>query len=268
MKKAVSIISAILFAALYTLGMISSSYSVKNFYFGFHDIFFIYSRYIIILLLMVILVYINRDNEKLFTVFVPIMMITVGAAAYIEYFITRNFLYNYGYLLWFGVVYSITNLGVLLGNLAFSGKWFDKFYRRFWLAFIPMYLLIIYVAFIRQPESYELTTNFVFGNGTLKFFKAVFNDPMNNLYTSLICFGNVFIIMPLPFIIRAIKKLPLPVMLIIGLCLPLIFEGYQYVFKCGNVDVDDVVLNYAGYLAGYALCRLIENKKLTHFLNE
>ncbi len=262
MKKALSVVSAVLFAVLYPFFMISSSFSVKNFYFGFHSIYFIYLRYIIIFIFMFMLMYLNRDNKRLITEYIPIMLIAVSLGIYIEYFITRRYLYNYAYLLWTGVVLSITNAGVFLGATAFVKEEYKKFYKRFWHAYIIIYILIIYVSFIREPNWIPLTINLRFGNGTLKFFKAVFNDPANNMYTSLVCFGNIFILLPFPFIISSIKRLNVPLTLIIGILLPLLFEGYQYVFKCGNVDVDDVFLNYSGYLIGMAIENRIYSKKL------
>jgi hypothetical protein len=49
MKKALTVASAVLFAVLFPFCMVSSSFSVKNSYFGFHSFTFIYIRYFIII---------------------------------------------------------------------------------------------------------------------------------------------------------------------------------------------------------------------------
>lgn len=262
MKKAYSYIAAIVFAVLYPFSMISSSFSVKNFYFGFHSFSFIYLRYLIIFITMIILVYLNRKNEKLFYLYIPTAIILVSIGIYIEYFITQKYIYNYGYLLWTGVVFSVTNAGVFIGATLFFKGDYGKYYKRFWLSYLIFYLLILYVSFIRSPDFQSLTVNTQLGNGTLKYFKAVFNDSANNLYTSLICFGNVLILFPLPFIIYALKRPPIVLSIITGALLPFLFEGYQYFFKCGDVDIDDIVLNFAGYLAALIIAEIMYKKEL------
>lgn len=262
MKKALSFTAAVLFAVLYPFSMISSSYSVNNSYFGFHSFTFIYIRYLIIFIIMLFLIYLNKRNEKLLNVYIPVMLLITSAAAYIDYFITEKFVYNFAYLLWLGVVISVTNAGVFLGATFFVKDAYVTFYKRFWMAYILIYFLIIYVSFIRSPDFQELSVNMELGNGTLKYFKAVFNDPQNNLYTSLICFGNVLILSPIPFIIYAFKRPPLIITLSFGLLLPLIFEGYQYILKCGDVDIDDIMLNFFGYICGMIIAEIIYNKRL------
>ncbi len=257
MKKAVSFTAAIAFAVLYPFAMISSSFSVSNSYFGFHSFFYIYIRYLIIFSLMFILVYLNRDNKKLLYNYAPTAMAVISLLAYIDYFFTHHFVYNYGYLLWLGVVFSVANAGVFLSATIFINEDYVSFYKRFWSAYLIFYILILYVSFIRNPDFQSLSINTELGNGTLKYFKAVFNDPKNNLYTSLICFGNILILFPVPFIVYSFKRPPLLISIIIGVSLPLIFEGYQYVLKCGDVDIDDILLNLIGYLLALTVAETI-----------
>ncbi|MBR7072367.1 MAG: VanZ family protein [Eubacterium sp.] len=262
MKKALTVASAVLFAVLFPFCMVSSSFSVKNSYFGFHSFTFIYIRYFIIIAVMFTLTYLNRENKALLNKYVPAAITAVSICAYIDYFITFRYLYNYGYLLWLGVVFSVTNAAVFLSATIFVKDDYPAFYKRFWSAYLVMYILIIYVSFIRNPDFQELSVNMQIGNGTIKFFKAVFNDPLHNLYTSLICFGNIFILLPAPFVIYSFKRPPVIVSVVIGMLLPLFFEGYQYILKCGNVDIDDILLNFTGFLIGLTAAEIIYSKKL------
>ncbi|MCR5206846.1 MAG: VanZ family protein, partial [Eubacterium sp.] len=262
MKKALQYTAAMLFAAAYPFCMLSSSYHVKSSYFGFHSITYIYIRYLIIFITLFVLVYLNRKNEKLLTVFVPTALLSVSAFAYFDYFITGHLLQNYSYMLWLGAVISLTNAALFLSATVFCNGFYERFYRRFWISYLPIYILILYVSFIREPNSFEFSVNLIPTQGTFRYFKAIFQGLDESLYVSLVCFGNLLVLAPLPFIISAVKRLPLPVMLIIGLALPVLFEGYQYIFKCGNVDIDDCILNTAGYLAGLATELKIHGKKI------
>jgi glycopeptide antibiotics resistance protein len=69
----------------------------------------------------------------------------------------------------------------------------------------------------------------------------------------LIFFGNLSAVS---------NKLTPPKIMIIGFITPFLAEGYQFIFKCGQVDVDDIVLNFGGFMIAYLVYILIYKFKL------
>lgn len=262
MKKVINALFGLMFSICFPFACISSNYDpYHSFYFGPHTIQYTYARYAVIAVILIILVYLNRKNEEFLTYYTSFSLFVVSVLVYIDYFKTHRFVYNYYYLFMLGVAISVAAISVFVGATLFLKNNYDEFFRYFWISYLVIYVLIFYVAFVRAPDSYGLTVNTQLGNGTLKFFKYIFRGQ-DSLYLSYICFGNIFILTPLPFIIRAVfKKAPIWIILIIGFLVPFIIEGYQYIFKCGNVDIDDLVLNWLGYLIGTGLMLLISKRK-------
>ncbi len=267
MKKTFSGINAVIFALIFFIGCISSGFdkykgAVLFGYFGPHSLTFTVIRYLVIILLIFSLTYINRNNQKLFYTVLPAELLIIGAAAVFDYFITKVFLYNYSYCLWLCAAVSVAAGALFLSALLFLKNDFDKFYKAVFRAYSVIYLLIFYVSFIRKPESLEMSVNLIPGGGTFQYFPYVFrgfDDP----YLALICFGNILVFLPLPFIIKAFSfKIKDSVILIIGVLLPFLVEGYQYIFRCGHVDIDDVILNLSGFIIGFIIMKFVYSKKL------
>ena len=262
MKKAMKNILAAAFILMLPFACFSSSFDPHHsFYFGPHTVIYTYVRYIIIVLLLLFTVFLNRRNYKLITYYTPCVICLTSLFAYIDYFITEKLVYNYFYLFMFGISISVCAFSVFLGYTLFIKEGYNRFFKLFWFSYLLIYLLIIYVAFIRNPDSYDLSVNTQLGNGTLKFFKYILSGK-DTLYLSYICLGNIFILSPLPFIIKAINsKAPIILYAASGALMPLLFEGYQYLLKCGNVDIDDLVLNWLGFILGCIILKIISTKK-------
>ena len=72
--------------------------------------------------------------------------------------------------------------------------------------------------------------------------------------------GNIIFFLPISFLLQTYcPKIKAYQQIIIGLSLPFIVEGYQFIFKCGDVDIDDIIMNFSGFLIGYLLL-IIQNK--------
>ncbi len=266
MKKVIPVLSGIFMALVFILACISSTFDPRmgqylNGYFGPLEFSVVFLRYIFFTVVIIVLCGFNRKNEKLFTIFLPLSLLLVMAAILYDYIFSHHLLYNYNYALWICASSSVASAALFLGATFFIKDFYLSFYRRFWLSYLILYLFIIYIAFIRLPDSYETTVNTIVGQGTMRFFKYMINN-LDDSYMNLICLGNIFIFLPLPFIIRAIvPKLNIFIIAAIGAVFPILAESYQYVFRCGNVDVDDLILNWSGLIAGLILMNIIYKKK-------
>ena len=114
------------------------------------------------------------------------------------------------------------------------------------------------VVFLR-PISNNLTTNLVPGQGTLAYVNYLIKYPYDSEILFLVV-GNIIFFLPISFLLQTYcPKIKAYQQIIIGLSLPFIVEGYQFIFKCGDVDIDDIIMNFSGFLIGYLLL-IIQNK--------
>jgi glycopeptide antibiotics resistance protein len=76
-----------------------------------------------------------------------------------------------------------------------------------------------------------------------------------DFFTNL--FGNVALFMPLPFILIVLFRITNKyAVILIGASLSIAIEATQYFFQIGIPDIDDVLLNTAGVVAGL-VCWLV-----------
>lgn len=170
---------------------------------------------------------------------------------------------------WLGAI-IMSHLGVLVGVLVNCKKLeFEKFFKSFAIGIAAIYLITFIICFIRNPFSGR-TTNFVLFKGTFDLLPKFLNNPFGDFEIPLIFFGNIFVFVPAPIVIKGIaKKLNKKQLMIIGFILPIFVESYQYILQCGDVDVDDLILNWFGYGIGLLLIRLTKKSyELTMFHNE
>lgn len=137
---------------------------------------------------------------------------------------------------------------------------FDKFYRALWISVTPILVFIFVKVFIRNPINFDYfsinTKPFFRINQMLDYVSHNFKFGMGQTYILL---GNILFFIPLGFLIPFyFKKSKTFFQFIIGLAIPVMIETYQFIFKCGDVDIDDIILNYFGFTAGFLLCKIIE----------
>lgn len=224
---------------------------------------FIFFRYAMIFLFVFAGVIINRKQIDKIIKFIPIATIVSTGILIFDYYVTQisgsQFLYR---VWWIGSIF-VANAGVFLATTIIAkGERYKKFFKSFWIGFSPIYFFLLFLCFARKPSN-NLTINLEIGQGTFLMLKAFLQDIHISFEAPLIFFGNLLVFIPLPFIIKAFfDKVKVGYILIIGLLLPILIESYQYAFKCGNVDVDDVILNQLGFIIGFALLWIIRRNRL------
>lgn len=77
-------------------------------------------------------------------------------------------------------------------------------------------------------------------------------------------FGNIAVFMPLGFLLAALqkKKSSLATVLICSFFIILFAEFMQLIMKVGVFDIDDIILNLIGCLAGFHAHRILAKHKL------
>ncbi|MBQ9229407.1 MAG: VanZ family protein [Eubacterium sp.] len=267
MKQFYNGLAAALFAVIYPFACISSSYDHKfdgmlwNYFYNYNGVF-IFTRYIVIFILLFILTRMNKNNQHFLCIYIPSVMGVLTAMMLIDHLFTHHLMYNYYLSLWLCAAITVANAAVFLSATLFLKDDYRRFYRIFWFAVSGEYLYTLYISFIRSPNSFTMSVNTHIGEGTLQYFRYVLQHP-GDAYMALICVGNILIFAPLPFILRnCLQKAPYWVLGAIGLLLPIAVEGYQYIFNCGNVDIDDLLLNWLGFFVGLLCEEILRHHKL------
>lgn len=128
-----------------------------------------------------------------------------------------------------------------------------------WILFIIYILLLIYFLFLSEEygrkdfAQRDYQYNLVLFQEIRRFW--VYRERVGYLAAFLNLAGNVIGFLPFGFILPVIGKRMKNGFLVTvcGFCLSLFVESMQLIFKVGSFDVDDLLLNTAGGLAGYII---------------
>lgn len=223
---------------------------------------FIFVRYILIILFVSLAAYINRKNTAFVSKFAPVAVCIATAACVFDYYVTKFSGSQFLYTVWWIASVFIAQGTLFTVFTAVKINDYKRFYNNFWLGFIPMYLFILFLCFVREPFSVERTVNVIPFEGTFLMLKAFIKNPHVSFEAPLIFFGNLVIFVPLPFVLKRIfGRVSMSALAIVGVVTPILIESYQYLFYCGDADVDDLILNWLGFAVGYFLYRVLMRKK-------
>ena len=254
--------SKVIFVVFYLFSMFSMHSDHLGSYWGNNGTPYMFFRFFLIIFAMSFVTVINRCNTEFITAFVPKSALIITALLIFDYYVTEFSGSQFLYRVWWMAYIIVTLASVFIVLTIMNCENYNEFYRKFWLSFTPLYLFIFYICFLRTPgTSYSINTEF--GKGTFLMLKALMNNVHISFEAPLMFFGNLAIFTPLPFILSAIsKKLTPPIIMILGFITPFIVEGYQLFLKCGQVDIDDIVLNFAGFLCAFIVYLFIYKYRL------
>lgn len=255
--------SKILFALVFILSCLTMNSSELNGYNGNHSTLFLFIKFALIIVFLIFVSLINRGNTDFVTKSVCLTLLIVTPVLIFDYYVTKisgiQFLYR---VCWIAYI-MVAAATVFLVLTMIKPKNYKNFYYSFFRSFSPLYMFTLYIGFLRKPNT-GFSYNFKLGKGTFPLLLYIIKYPKANFEYYLIFFGNIIIFFPLPFILSAVfTKMKTYQAVLIGMAAPFIVEGYQYLFKCGNVDIDDVVLNWLGFFIGLAIQQIIKKRLLT-----
>lgn len=221
----------------------------------------IFLRFFLIVFFLFFLTLINRTNIDYISGFVPITTFCITVLVIFDYYVTHFSGSQFLFRIWWIAYILAANMTVFGVLTLFKTKNYTKFYYNFWYGITPLYVFTLIICFLRTPFT-NLSMNFKLFNGTFLMLKAIINH-YNGFEPYVIFIGNVVVFFPLPFILSALFKRLKPYQFaLIGFLVPFIVEGYQYLFKCGDVDIDDVILNWLGFFIGFAIQQIIKKRLL------
>jgi len=126
------------------------------------------------------------------------------------------------------------------------------------LAYFGLLLYIVFFARRRTGISSRMLNIVPFKN-TLRTFQEI-NDYRSqyNFYTNLL--GNFLLFLPVSFVFMLIFGADNRTTIFYAFLFSLSIEVFQYLFRIGVADIDDIILNVAGAFVGIILCnKLIKN---------
>lgn len=252
-------IKIILFVVIYALLTVISSPAIIQKTINHINTYYIIIFFLITFVSMLILTILNKSNiDKLIKAY-TVEVNTFLAVYIIDYFV-RSFTGNESFfrMLWFSNAF-IAGAGIYLGlSLCKSSKIIK---HKFWLSFTPTYIFIFIMVFLRKPNTYyEL--NLILGQGMLSYTDYFISSFKGDYWMVFNFIGNVVFFIPLIYIVKALfENQKLYKSFLICAVIPFVVEGYQYIFKCGSVDIDDIFLNISGIIIG--LIVYLTEKKIT-----
>ena len=107
--------------------------------------------------------------------------------------------------------------------------------------YIRIILTVLYIVFILWITVFSRKT------GTERIFKGLFWEIQMGYWNNIV--QNILLFIPLGFLVGGKRAI------IIGLLLTIGIEATQYVFKLGYCEVDDVINNAIGVVAGTLLLK-------------
>ena len=153
------------------------------------------------------------------------------------------------------LIIVIASIFIIIGNKIYSNNYVEKLEDRKKVLKISQIIVFIYyvillfnmVVFARYNsiDSYNLIP-----------FKSIIDIFKNGTLYSIIIniFGNLLVFMPLEyFLIELFKVKRLPINFILSFGIILLIEIFQYVFKAGVLDIDDLILCTFGMMLFYII---------------
>lgn len=262
MNKSKDNIKKLIFAVTFILSCFTMNSDHLIGYWGSKSSVYILARFGMIIFFVFTASIINAKNIGFISKFVPSAILIITALLIFDYYATNISGSQFLFRAWWIAYIFTAEVTFFLAISIYKTPEYKTLYYNFWYGFTPLYVFTIIICFLRAPFTAR-TINAIPFQGTFLMLKAFIHNPHISFEAPLIFFGNLFIFAPLPFVISAILKKIKPLQLAaIGLLAPIFVEGYQYVFQCGDVDIDDLILNWFGFLIGFILQQIIKKHRL------
>lgn len=125
------------------------------------------------------------------------------------------------------------------------------------IKFLPLQIVIEHLTFNFEGEMYWGNHNFIPFKTISHYLISESDMSLSIRVANLI--GNIIGFMPFGFLMPVLSKrfLNLKMIVLSTFCLSLVFELTQLIFRFGNFDVDDLILNTFGGVLGYFVISLI-----------
>lgn len=182
-------------------------------------------------------------------------------ASYGEFMIPYHFAYS---MLAFFSVFATACIFAAVNSHRNYG--FTSFYNTFFTAYTIVFLfLFVQIFIILRGDDINYQLNMIPFQGEIKNFMNSLSTVNGNIVSLLRTIGNVAFFASAPLLLarfaRKSKRADI-IILLSPIMLSILIEFFQAVTKTGDGDIDDVILNTAGVLIGFAVYKLFIQKLL------
>lgn len=257
MKSKFNNIAVVLFIGIFSFVCLLMSKETIDGIFGFNSFMYQLIKLPIVFASVFFVTLINKNNIDKTSDYCCYFTMAIAVIYFIDscFFRLSGSLY---YRLWWLLTIHIAVFAVYIAVMFMKNIDFKQISKKLIQGYSILYTVSFASVFLR-PMGNGATTNFIPGSGTLKFVPYLIEYPQDwSIW--LITLGNVIFFIPIAFILKTlIPKIKLYQQMIIGILIPVFIESYQLILKCGDVDIDDIILNFTGFLIGLLLL-IIQNK--------
>lgn len=259
MTKTEDKIKYLFFIITYTLSCFTVTTNRITGYFSYTTTDRLIFKFVIVFLFVIAAVLLNKNQLK-YTIDYSSVFINILLIIFIfDYFVTKFSGTDSYYRMWWLCIIHIANAGLYIGLSLCCKNNFKKLSKKLLLSFLPTYIFTFLLIFARKPNSY-FDVNLKIGNGLISTLDYLISHFHGNTWPLFNFVGNVAFFIPIPFFTKAVfHKIKTYQIFLSGISVPFIVEGYQFIFKCGSVDIDDILFNISGFFVGF-VALLIENK--------
>ena len=227
-----------------------------------HGMPILLAKYIFVFLAVLSAGFLVKDNLGKASKIQAVTTLIITFLFVLDFYITR-YSGSVAIYRWFWVAGILMANGGLFVSATIYGrskKEYPQFCINMFRSVTPLYVFVFLVSFLRAPNTY-LTLNLITTRVTIQMLVSMLRNIHISIEAPLLFFGNLLIFLPVPFILKAwIKGIKDWHIITVGCVLPFVVEAYQYVLKCGDVDIDDIILNLIGYMAGYIVIKRVTKK--------
>lgn len=250
------------FIIAYTISCLTISSNQFGGFFSYTTTLNLIVKFIFIFVLVFIATAINKCNEKKVVNYTAVALNAILCLYLFDYYFTNISGSEMYYRMWW-----LSAIFIAQGAYFIAAKiaGYKNFAKKFWISFLPTYLCSFIIIFLRKPFTY-FSVNLKLGNGVLSTADYLISHISGNTWPLFNLVGNIIFFIPIPFFIKILfHNLKNYQIFLISAVLPYFIEGYQYIFRCGDVDIDDILLNTTGLIIGFIIYladNIIENKTI------
>lgn len=260
-KIKINSITATLFMVIFSFVCVLISKETVSGLFGFNSFQYQLIKLAIAFTSIFTVTLINKNNIDKISSYCCAFTILISVIYFIDacFFRLSGGLY---YRLWWLLTIHIAVFAVYLAVVLMKNISYNAISAKIIKGYSVLYAVSFASIFLR-PMGDNATTNSIIGSGTLKFIPYLISYPQDwSIW--LITLGNVIFFIPIAFIMKTlIPKIKPYQQIIVGILIPVFIESYQFIFKCGDVDVDDIILNCTGFFIGLMLLGIQNEIKRT-----
>lgn len=236
-----------------------------NFFFTYKNkIFRIFLSFIIPFILTFICYNLNRDLKFIEDSTSIMMIIYIIAYFYQITFIKRATVFNtFNAMCAITTFFSVFIASIIICYFKKSNHFmFLEFYKKFFNYYSILAIFLFIEIFFIAGRNFDLNreVNFIPFNGEIKkTIVAIFDKFELDSFSRTI--GNIFFFTTITFLIaNYAKKNKYLLMTIIPILISISAEAMQFIFKIGDCDIDDVILNSLGTIIGVLIYKFIFEK--------